>query len=682
MRSSLFLACAALIGVMPAAGRAASDPPGGDAPELEEIIVTAQKRAEKAQDVPIPMNVLGAAALERIGFTDITDLVKEVPALQLQPFNYSSSVVDLRIRGVGSLNTISVSNDPAVGLYVDDVYVARSAGIVMDMGDVERIEVLRGPQGTLYGRNTIGGAVKFISAKPTGTFGVNGSFDFGNFGHARALINVNLPKFAEFSLKLSYLRSGFDGWVKNPGAGRDFGRRDREGIRAALRWTPDPDMTVDYVFDRGTQDGTANFFQNGFPRKRTSPPIATAMRDDFTASGHALTIDWRTGANISLKSITAFRKIGTNAVTDTAGAFFSLPITGYTAVHQKQFSQELLLTGDVPDASVRYTLGALFFKESGRTRFGIATGFPTPFFFLDPGRARNVAAGMYANVTWTPPLPGRRLDITIGARASYDEREAAGGVTAFSRASTHSSSFDPSLTLDYRWSDDIHSYVKISRGYRTGGFSLFDEDLSAFDPEHIVSYEAGLKSTLFDKRLLFNINAFHNDYSDIQVSDIVQTPNCPFGCASTVNGGSADFDGFEGEVEVRPAAGLRLQGNLAYLHTSGSVIFLNAPRWSYTVGGEYSFPLASLGTFSALINYAYSGTQVSSTTGAIAFLNNRRGLLNARLSLSDIDIGGVRTNIALWANNLTDKDYTVYANSGALIFGEPRTYGLTLRLVY
>ncbi len=682
MRSSLFLACAALIGTMPAAGRAASAPSDGDTPEVEEIIVTAQKRAEKAQDVPIPMNVLGAAALERIGFTDITDLVREVPALQLQPFNYSSSVVDLRIRGVGSLNTISVSNDPAVGLYIDDVYVARSAGIVMDMADVERIEVLRGPQGTLYGRNTIGGAVKFVSAKPTGTFGVTGSFDFGNFGHARGLINVNLPKFAAFSLKLSYLRSSFDGWVRNPGTGRNFGRRDREGFRAALRWTPDPDMTVDYVFDRGTQDGTANFFQAGFPRQRISPPISTAMQDDFTASGHALTVDWRAGRNVSLKSITAFRKIDTDSVTDTAGAFFSLPIVGYTAIHQTQFSQEFLLTGDAPEASVRYTVGALFFRESGKTRFGIATGSPTPFFFLDPGRARNVAAGLYANVTWTPPLLDGRLDVTIGARASYDERRAAGGVTAFSRDATHSSSFDPSLTLDYRWSDDIHSYLKVSRGYRTGGFSLFDEDLRAFDPEHIVSYEAGLKSTLLNKRLLFNINAFHNDYSDIQISDIVQTPNCPFGCASTVNGGSADFDGFESEVEIRPVAGLRLQGNIAYLHTKGNVIFLNAPRWSYNAGGEYSVPLASVGTVSALLNYAYSSAQVSSTTGAIAFLNDRRGLLNARLSLSDLDIGGVRTSIALWANNITNKDYTVYSNSGALIFGEPRTYGLTLRVVH
>ena len=138
---------------------------------LEEVVVTAQRREERAQDVPLAITALDSAALSRIGFTNLSDLMEHVPSLAITPYPNSSSSLVVFMRGVGQIDAVQIARDPGVGIYADDVYLARGTALTADLGDIERVEVLRGPQGTLYGRNTIGGAVKFISAKPTGQFG-------------------------------------------------------------------------------------------------------------------------------------------------------------------------------------------------------------------------------------------------------------------------------------------------------------------------------------------------------------------------------------------------------------------------------------------------------------------------------------------------------------------------------
>ena len=220
--------------------------------------------------------------------------------------------------------------------------------------------------------------------------------------------------------------------------------------------------------------------------------------------------------------------------------------------------------------------------------------------------------------------------------------------------------------------------MKYARAYRTGGFSQFDQQLFEFSPEHVGAYEIGLKATGLDNRARFNINAFYEDYADIQVATIVVVPSCPFGCAGTQNGGSAQFNGVEGEFELVPMAGLRLRGDYAYLDTNGSILFPNAPRWSYNADAEYSFPPFRFGALSAVVNYSYNGRQISSTTGETPFFNEDSRIVNARVSLSDIPVGSGQASISLWGNNLTDEEYTVYANSGALIYGTPRTYGVNV----
>ena len=256
------------------------------------------------------------------------------------------------------------------------------------------------------------------------------SLDFGNYDYWRSLTSVNLPEFKGVSVKLTYLRSDFDGWVENAGAGGNYGQRDREGYRAAIHWQSTDRLTANYVYDRGTQDGTANFFTSSLTRQDRSPPIDTPNRDDFSDTGHALTLAWDVTDHLLLKSVTSYRELESDALTDTAGAFFGVPIIGNFSMDQHQFSQEVLLSGEAPGLNVKYTTGALYFSESGRNLFGVNVfGFQTdPLGPTTPGLAENTSAGVYADVTWTPAVLENRLDLTAGGRLSFDDRRASGGV--------------------------------------------------------------------------------------------------------------------------------------------------------------------------------------------------------------------------------------------------------------
>lgn len=668
----------------PATSTPRPDAEDSDRLTVAEVVVTAQRRSESSQAVPVALNTLSASDLENIGFSNVADLKQRVPALQPQVFNYSSNVIDLRMRGVGSLQSMSTSNDPAVGLYIDDVYIARTVAMTMDLADIERVEVLRGPQGALYGRNTTGGAVKIVSAAPTGELGITESIDAGNYGSWRTLTNLNVPEYKSLSLKLTYLRSGFDGYVENSGTGGNFGQREQEGVRVAARWRPVDVLTVDYAYDHATQsDGVPNYLTDSLQRvDRASRPIDTPMADNFTTSGHALTINWDLTDRLSVKSVSSYRELTQRAQLDTNGAFYGLPIIGYMDENQHQASEELLLSGNAPELGLQYTAGALYFTESGQNGFGTFVGgtrFPQ-LGDTNPGIGENKSYGFFAHVTWTPKILERRLDISAGGRASWDERTAAGGTVVYSIDEASSNSFDPSLSLDYRWTEDLHTYVKYARAYRTGGFSQFDSQLREFAPEQVTSYEAGIKADLFQRRLRFNLNVFHEDYEDMQVAIQIQDPACPLACSFTTNAASiSQFDGVEGEMEAVPFEGFHWYANYAYLNTRGDVAFTNAPRWSYSTGADYTFEPFKLGTLMALVDYSYDGDQIGAVAGRNWMLGSR-GLLNARLALNEIRVGSSEVSVALYVKNVADKEYLTFSTAGAFIYGPPRTYGLNVRV--
>jgi iron complex outermembrane receptor protein len=685
--------------------------------DSRDIVVTASKREENLQDVPLAITAFDAEALSSIGFTNLSDLMERVPSLAIAPYPNSSSSLVVFMRGVGQIDAVQIARDPGVGIYADDVYLARGTGLTTDLGDIERVEVLRGPQGTLYGRNTIGGAVKFISAKPTGQFGIKETLDVGNFGLVRSLTNLNLPEMADISAKLTYLRSDFGGWVDNPGSGRDFGEKRQEGVRAAVRWQPLESLLFDYVYDRSDQDGVSMYEQRqyvfplfpfAFPLQpdrvdKSWRAVDLPIEDDFMSSGHSLTIAWDLSASATLKSISAYRELDVHQLHDTTEAF-NLPAVIRNQATQHQFSQELLLSGEVADPAIKYHVGAFYFTETGRqTQQGLANPFGLAFAFpyvpptmadLAPGvpsSATNESIGVYADLSWVPHVLDDRLTFDVGGRWSRDKRDAerAGSESA----NTDYSRFDPSVTVDYKWSDEVHTYARYATAYRAGGFNLLNSNLSPFGPEKLKSYEMGLKSQWLNRRVRVNLAAFSQTYDDMQLDFIDPgTAN-----VYTLNAGKAKFDGVEGEFEFLPIDSLRVSADVTWMDArqSGEIInpftqtpvvgtsLPNAPEWKYNASIEYLFPQLAIGNLSLTVGYSYRDEETSNGgPGSAGDPRPAYDLVNARLQLAGVEIGRGRLSVALWGNNLADAQYQYYHNFGAAIMGQPRSYGVNMIFDY
>jgi iron complex outermembrane receptor protein len=699
--STFAFTAAAQSGTSPAQASAASAN-GGD--QLQEIVVTAQRYSQKIQATPLSITAFGAAELEKMGFSNFADLTNKVPSLAITPYAYSGSILEVFIRGVGQADVVNISRDPGVGIYLDDVYLARSTALTTDLGDIDRVEVLRGPQGTLYGRNTIGGAIKFVTAAPTGKFDAKESIDAGNFGYVRTLTSVDLPEYAGFSLKATFVKSDIDGWVHNTGTGGDFDAKNEEGYRLALRWHLNDNLTIDYAFDYATQHGTPGYLQRGYdapsvdypgvtdtaplqPNRvdRSWRPIDLPEKDDFKDFGHALTVTWDVADQTTLKSVTAYRENDSNFTLDTAEAF-NTPQIEYYVLAEHQLSQELILSGADDDLALRYTAGALGFTESGSQIYGFInnpfiTHLPrTSDLSLVPGSARNTSAGAYANVTWTPPILDQRLDITFGGRFSWDSRYASGGFVPTSGRVRYTS-FDPSVTLDYRWTDNIHTYFKYSEGYRAGGFNLYNVILQPFQPEDLSSYEVGFKSSWWNDRLRFNIDGFSQDYQEIQVDTVTFSPVLKSLVTVTENLGHANYQGIESDVAFVPFEGMTLTANYSYLDasTKSSVTPLPfAPRSQYNLGAEYRFGPVGPGILSAVAGWSWIGRETAGAGSIPGY-----GLANARVTLSDIALPSGTLSVSMWGKNLADRAY-LYVNSsfGAIAFGEPRSFGANLTYRY
>lgn len=246
-------------------------------------------------------------------------------------------------------------------------------------------------------------------------------------------------------------------------------------------------------------------------------------------------------------------------------------------------------------------------------------------------------------------------------------------------------SVDPSVTADYRWTEDLHTYVKYARAYRAGGFNLFNSELRSFDPEKLASWEAGVKSMWLDNRLRVNLSVYSQSYTDIQVGYIDFVPGTNTLVQFTQNLGEARYRGVEGEIEVSPVTGLRLTADFAYMDAKilevGSAgaftsppVLANAPKWKYNLGAQYTFDPFSFGSLSMLAGYSFQGAQFSGGAAETPEYD----LYNARITLADLALGRSTATVALWGNNLADKHYTYWNAGSAVIYGEPRSYGVTV----
>ncbi|MCK9247026.1 MAG: TonB-dependent receptor, partial [Anaerolineaceae bacterium] len=536
---------------------------------IEEVVVTAQRREESLQEAPISVFVMGASDLENQGIRSITELGEgSVPNLRISPFGSGVSTHVITVRGVSALDPGQISRESTTGVYLDGVYLGRAQGLSIDQMDLERVEVLRGPQGTLFGRNALGGAISLVSKKPSGEWGFQQTVGVGNYDALNSITRIDLPEIAGVSAKIDYLVSERDGWVKNPARGQsDWSAVDKEGGRIALLWQAADNFTVEYAYDRSRSAQVSNYMHidsllpgaEAFPEgefqqlesSRVSRGRTGALNEPSTSRvwGHTLNLNWDLNDQHTLRLISAYRNLRQSQFNSFGGAFFRPgPATGnlfgrlsLAEVRQDQISHEFQWLGNLD--RLEFVAGAFYFKESAQDAqsdpFGnqlTANGpivLPAPLYSRPaPARASDVTSesqALFGQVKWTPGVLNDRLSVTVGGRYNRDEKDGArrliNGESAFLPYSYKENRFDPAVTVAYDWAEGVNAYLRWGTAYRGGGVNSRSVGFSSFDADDIESWELGLKSEFWDRRARLNAAVFYTEWYDQQID--VPPPETP-----------------------------------------------------------------------------------------------------------------------------------------------------------
>jgi iron complex outermembrane receptor protein len=703
---------------------------------IAEIVVTAQKREENLQDTPISIVALGSDQLEQKGVSSLNDLFTgAIPSLRISPFLGRASAVSIGMRGLVPVDATQVTRDPTVGIYIDSVYVGRVSGLGMELSDIERIEVLRGPQGTLFGRNTIGGAVSVVTKKPTGEFGVDVKGGIGNYDFRSVAAHINLPRIAGVAIKFDGLYQDRGGLVLNPDPNLlDHAAIRKFGFKATALWEPADNVSILYSYDVSHDKSTSGyaditdtvqpaanipaFLKLNEGRVRTARIGLPAYRNPQRARGHSLVAEWDVTDNMTIRSITAWRDLKSIQRDQDNG---SLSVWGpnrlfgrlsYARVDQNQFSQEIQFVGDAGD--FKYVFGGYYFNENGAdeatayftARLNAANNgivlLPEPVVNHASGRTPDRSAranvkskALFGQVTWSPSaLLG--LHVTAGARYTDDHKDglltAINGVDPNKNFTFDSSRVDPMATIAYDFSNDINAYVKVSRAYRAGGANTRSFNMTKFGEEELVAWEAGLKADLFDRHVRLNLAAYTSTLSQQQVDFI--NPANPSNTETRNAPEKRKIKGVEVDLTVAPVAGLLLGAN--YVYTDAPTTPVTNPftlaiqdvssaftaKHAVTLSADYTFPRFSFGELRVHFDGNSAGNYISNNT--VPYKSDSAFLINGRLTLGDIDVGGGTFDIALWGKNLTNANYNYFdwrqpGTSTSTRYNDPRTYGIEAR---
>lgn len=516
LRLATLLASTAL--AMPAIAQdTASQDNGG----IGDIVVTAQKRAENVQDVPLAISAVSSEYLESRDISSIDRLGSIAPNVKIERAPSNKTISQIAIRGSVTINP-AVTWEPAVGLYLDGVYIAKAQGSIFDVADLERVEVLRGPQGTLYGRNALAGAVNLVTKKPTGEAGGSAEISYGNYDYWKGKAVLNLPAMGALSMKVSGQIQKRDGFVKvgpNPfpqaflarsSSVNDLGNLDGKSGMIQLRLKPEGNFTADYQFDYSRYNQRTDFSQlvSVLPNSLfTDPAILAAIAPlglyanpnrQSTASvdanplyektrtyGHSLTLALDMGAS-TLKSISSYRNLRWQDAADLDGSPLDIANTQRdTSFHA--YSQELQLTGDAMDNRLNYVVGAFAYKEKAETLgpqrfFGFLNqvGAPGAADLQSDYGSHTKAWALYAQLDYRLT---EALKMTLGARYTNEvkdiRRKFAVGTPRFTLfdvpyggvPDAKFNNFSPTATLSYEASDTVNVYARWARGYKSGGFN-------------------------------------------------------------------------------------------------------------------------------------------------------------------------------------------------------------------
>jgi iron complex outermembrane receptor protein len=621
------IAAALAASALPYATAVAADEPSA-AGGLEEIVVTARKREESLQETPVSIVAFTDEGLRRASIDNMKEIGNSAPNIEINGgiANGGGSATQIYIRGVGQ-DDYSFPNEPGVGLYIDDVYISRSAGNDFGFMDIERLEVLRGPQGTLYGRNTIGGAVKIITKKPDGTLGGEAGVTVGSYSRLDGYARMQFPLTETISGSLALGKRTRDGLGENL-LGQNLGETDQSLARGALRFQPGDGLDIvlraDWLHQRqaGPAGSMVAYVPNGVGDALINPVLApgtaaewnlqppfdkygaawvkTLDRDGkgvYQSGGTAETRDWADvwGTSLTvdkefesgyvLRSITAYRSGDLDIRRDSEHTPFDI-VRVDNPEKTSQLTQEFQLNGQAFDDKLDYVLGVFGLKEKGEAYLYAPLLQGTyELIGLDLEALINTDydATSFAVFGEGTYKINDKLGVTLGGRFTKDDKEyiyglqrpPSGAVPLPPTKLTDSwNEFLPKLGAEYHLSETALLFANISRGYKAGGYNsraLSGNPPQAYDPEYITAYEVGFKTDWADNRLILNGSLFYNDYTDIQLLAVLDLGG---GNVETVinNAAKGRIIGGELELTALPTDALRIGFGLGLLDTKYSEV--------------------------------------------------------------------------------------------------------------
>jgi iron complex outermembrane receptor protein len=671
------------------AQQASAQSASADENSLQEVVVTAQRREERLQDVPLAVSAFSAAELQNLQVNTIADLDGRVPNAILEPVGAFPFAAAFTIRGIGFADVESTF-EPAVGVEVNGVYIADNVGAIVDLYDVDGIEVLRGPQGTLYGRNTIGGVVSLNTKRPTDDFHAEAQETLGSFGRREfraAVEGAIMP--GVLDARVSTLVKDYGGYYHDITLDEAIGGEQALGFRGTLLYTPtsnfEATLILDYLRDTGTGPAQQNvslpnqvISELGAGPNPNDGPYTTRSGltpiADFTINSATLEMNWTLGA-VKLTSITGERETDYHTLGDYGGeAEPFLTSDRYQSHHQ--FSEEIRAAS--ADSGPLKWVGGLYFMDQyfNVTNYegGIFFGGPDVFSYYNNNQlTRSYAA--FGQLDWTI-IPD--LTATVGGRYSYDDKTFDMQPLFSDERELFQKSFDdfsPKAALSYHFTPDILAYAQYSRGYRAGGFNGRAGTFAAAGPygsENVNSYEVGLKNQFLDRRLTLNLAAFTSKYNNMQQSVQEVVPGTTENQTLTVNASSATIRGVESEFTGRITRDFTITGSLAYLDAYfnkfnadlgdglGDINRSNlpldfTPRWNASLDGNYKFD-TKVGTVTADLAARYSDRMYTSFSPINAYsdiaVRPSNTIVDGTLAWSSLES---RYRVAVWVKNLANR---------------------------
>lgn len=730
------LACACLASgaraqtVAAAAGNETAAGPQGVG--LQDIVVTAQRREERLQRTPLAITALSPKQLETRNIQTTQDLMQVTPSLQVstQTAGNGSGSATFFIRGLGQQRSGN-GTGPAVGIYVDDFYYPSLQGAVFSILDLQQVEVLRGPQGTLFGRNTIGGAIRYTTRKP--------EFDkvagyvqgtFGSYDRADLSGSLNLPLGDNAAVRVTAGRLRTDGYVHQQNGGKDAGGTKTDLVRGEFRFDPVSTLEVQLAgqYNHNEVDGfpyftpspitpvpgTLPFIYNTTPAGIANPydshyasqcgycQAGTNKREFSRTSYYSGngTVIWHASDELSVKSLTGWQRVKSSYLKDLDASPAPINDSVSSAI-DRAFSQEVQLNGNMLDRRFNWVLGGYYYDEKHSDLYpeaGAQTtlGRPTQPTLLT-GITRTKAGFVDATFKLTD-----RFTILGGVRYSSDAKSAVVRTATGTQVANGAKTFNSTtwrIGAQYQLTEQAMAYATVSRGFRAGGFAKISGTspiVDTFEPENATNYETGLRLELLDHRLRINPTLFYTKWDNIQVQRVV--PGASGIQIFVENAARAHSQGFELESEAAITKNFHLTGTLSLLDIkydevgSTTTITLNshfarAPKVTYSLGADYHVDLGGSLRVGASTNYSFQDKQYAVPSDIDQVLLVSYALLNARVELSSRTAGWT---VALFVTNLTDKVYYIggdnYARAGTgtaqYDLGRPREFGVNLRFAF